>query len=43
VQQQLGELEAARVSRQRALAIKEAVYRPEHPSVAMTLFISATC
>jgi tetratricopeptide (TPR) repeat protein len=37
---QLGELpllDAARVTQQRALAIKEAVYGPEHPEVARTL------
>ena len=34
---QLGEFEAARASQQRALTIKEAVYGPEHPEVAMTL------
>jgi Tfp pilus assembly protein PilF len=37
VQQQLGEFEAARASQQRALAINEAVYGPEHPDVAITL------
>jgi Tfp pilus assembly protein PilF len=37
VQEQLGELEAARGSQQRALAIKQTVYGPEHPQVAITL------
>ena len=37
VQQQLGELEAARVTLQRALAISEASYGSEHPQVAITL------
>jgi tetratricopeptide (TPR) repeat protein len=36
-QAQLGELEAARTSLQRALAIEEAVYGPEHPEVARML------
>ncbi len=37
VQQQLGELEAARATQQRALTINEAVYGPEHPEIAGTL------
>jgi Tfp pilus assembly protein PilF len=37
VQRDLGELEAARATQQRALAIQEAVYGPEHPAVARTL------
>ena len=37
MQQQLGEFEGARASQQRALAIKEAVYGPEHPELALTL------
>ena len=37
MQQELGELEAARVTQQRALAINQAVYGPEHPAVANTL------
>ena len=37
VQQELGDLEAARSSQERALAIEEAAYGPEHPEVARTL------
>jgi Tfp pilus assembly protein PilF len=37
VQRQLGDLTAARRTLQRALAINEAVYGPEHPQIARTL------
>lgn len=37
MQQELGELEAARETLQRALAIFGPIYRPEHPEIASTL------
>jgi tetratricopeptide (TPR) repeat protein len=36
-QLELGELPAARATLERALAIEEAAYGPDHPEVAMTL------
>ena len=33
----MGELTAARATLERALAIKEAAYGPDHPQVAITL------